>query len=216
MILLHFLIGILLKYNKIWFNEHEGNAIAYFDTDNSTLVEYQIHTRGVLWGNTFNPLKFALDERGSVWFTEWGENKFGVLQSSEITDLPLWLTVSKNRITLDTSSGKGEKLMFYVYPNSTHFRERNKDNQVTPDGPIKIAAATPITPSGKLWNITTLFDNDTIDLENSDMIYDNIPYSIEMEVKPIKGLMPGDYTLNIGARYGSVSYSKVIDLVVTK
>ena len=50
---------------------------------------------------------------------------------------------------------------------------------------------------------------------NSDMIYDNIPYSIEMEVKPIKGLMPGDYTLNIGARYGSVSYSKVIDLVVT-
>lgn len=46
------------------------------------------------------------------------------------------------------------------------------------------------------------------------MIYDNIPYSIEMEVKPIKGLMPGDYTLPIGARYGSVSYSKVIDLVV--
>lgn len=46
------------------------------------------------------------------------------------------------------------------------------------------------------------------------MIYDNIPYSIEMEVKPIKGLMPGDYTLTIGTRYGSVSYSKVIDLVV--
>lgn len=46
------------------------------------------------------------------------------------------------------------------------------------------------------------------------MIYDNILYSIEMEVKPIKGLMPGDYTLTTGARYGSVSYSKVIDLVV--
>lgn len=85
----------IAEYNKIWFNEHEGNAIAYFDTDNSTLVEYQIPTRGVLWGNTSNPLKFALDERGSVWFTEWSENKFGVLQSSEITDLPLWLTVSK-------------------------------------------------------------------------------------------------------------------------
>jgi virginiamycin B lyase len=121
----------IAEYNKIWFNEHEGNAIAYFDTDNSTLVEYQIPTRGVLWGNTSNPLKFALDERGS------GENKFGVLQSSEITDLPLWLTLSKNRITLDTSSGKGEKLMLYVYPNSTQFREHNKDNQVTPDGPIK-------------------------------------------------------------------------------
>jgi virginiamycin B lyase len=85
----------IAEYNKIWFNEHEGNAIAYFDTDNSTLVEYQILTRGVLWGNTSNPLKFALDERGSVWFTEWSENKFGVLQSSEITDLPLWLTLKK-------------------------------------------------------------------------------------------------------------------------
>ena len=54
----------IFKDNKIWFNEHEGNAIAYFDTDNSTLVEYQIPTRGVLWGNTSNPLKFALDKEG--------------------------------------------------------------------------------------------------------------------------------------------------------
>ena len=40
---------------KIWFNEHEGNAISYFDTRNSTLVEYQIPTKGRLWGNTSNP-----------------------------------------------------------------------------------------------------------------------------------------------------------------
>jgi hypothetical protein len=110
--------------------------------------------------------------------------------------------------------------MIQVYPNNTYFRGHNNVNQVTPDGPIKITAATSITQSGKLWNITTIFDNDTIDLDNNDMIYrsdySNVPYSTEMKVKPIKGLMPGDYTLTIGAGYGSVSYSKIIDLVVTK
>lgn len=30
----------IAKDDKIWFNEHEGNAMAYFDTTNSTLVEY--------------------------------------------------------------------------------------------------------------------------------------------------------------------------------
>jgi virginiamycin B lyase len=210
----------IAKDNKIWFNEHEGNAIAYFDTENSTLIEYQIPTRGILWGNTSNPLKFTIDKEGSVWFTEWSENKIGVLHSSKITDLPLWLTVSKNRITLDTSSGKGEKLGIHIYPNSTFFREQKENIQVTPEDQIKITTATSITPSGKLWNITTTLDNDSVHLDNRsiglNMNYDNSPFPIEMEVKPIKGLVPGNYTLTVGARYGSISYSKIIDLVVTK
>jgi hypothetical protein len=86
--------------------------------------------------------------------------------------------------------------------------------------PIKITAATSITSSGKLWNITTSLDNDTIYFENDSVTgiksYDHTPLSIEMEVKPIKGLLPGNYTLTIGARYETVSYSKIIDLVVNK
>jgi virginiamycin B lyase len=79
----------IARDGKIWFNEHEGNALAYFDTINSTLVEYQIPTKGILWGNTSNPLKFTIDKGGSVWFTEWSENKIGVLDSNKISDLPL-------------------------------------------------------------------------------------------------------------------------------
>lgn len=105
--------------------------------------------------------------------------------------------------------------MIHLYPNSTYFEEQNKDNKPTPDVPVKITTATSITPSGKLWNITTNLDSDTIYFENDDS-YEYTPYSIEMEVKPIKGLIPRNYTLTIGARYGSVSYSKIIDLVATK
>ena len=211
----------IAKDNKIWFNEHEGNAIAYFDTTNSTLVEYQIPTRGVLWGNTSNPLKFTIDKGGSVWFTEWSENKIGVLQSNKITDLPLWLTVSKNKLTLDTTSGNSDSLKINVYPNRTYLEKHSEDNNnpIAPNNPVKLTTATSITQSGKLWNITTNFDNDTIYLDNASTIYndnyDTDPYSIEMEVKPIKGMVPGNYTLTIGARYGSISYSKIIDLVVT-
>ncbi|HZD34555.1 MAG TPA: hypothetical protein VE130_05075 [Nitrososphaeraceae archaeon] len=205
------------KGNKIWFNEHEGNAMAYFDTINSTLVEYQIPTRGLLWGNTSNPLKFTIDKGGSVWFTEWSENKIGVLQSNKIADLPIWLTVSKDELILDTSSGSGDSLKINVYSNSTYFSS-DDSNRVTSNSLIKLTTATSITQSGKLWNITTNFDTDTIYLNNATIHNDNStnPYSIEMEVKPIKGLMPGNYTLTIGARYGSISYSKIVDLVVTE
>jgi hypothetical protein len=46
-----------MRDDKLWFNEHEENAMAYFDIDNFTLVEYQIPTMGEVWGNTSNPPK---------------------------------------------------------------------------------------------------------------------------------------------------------------
>ena len=209
----------IAKDDKIWFNEHEGNAIAYFDPVNSTLVEYQIPTKGISWGNTSNPLKFTIDDGGSVWFTEWSENKVGVLQSDKITELPLWLTVSRDNITLDASSGKADRLMIHVYPNSSYFREQTRDNQQIPNGPVEITTATSITPSGKLWNITVSSDKEIFYLDNGNLTHNtsyNSPYTIEMEVKPIKGITPGNYTLTVGARYDTVSYSKIIDLIVTK
>jgi virginiamycin B lyase len=206
--------------DKIWFNEHEGNAIAYFDIENSTLVEYQVPTKGRLWGNTSNPLKFTIDSKGSIWFTEWSENKIGVLESNKISNLPLWLTVSKDPITLDASSGEGDKLMIYVYPNSSYFREQNSDKQQIPNNPVKITTATSITPSGKLWNITSKSSKEIFYFDYDNMIgnssSDNNPYLIEMEIKPIKGIKPGNYTITVGARYESVTYSKIIDVVVTQ
>lgn len=110
--------------------------------------------------------------------------------------------------------------MIYVYPNSSYFKEQIRDNQQIPNVPVKITTATSITPSGKLWNITVNSDKEIIYMDNSNTTYngdyDNNPYPIEMNVKPIKGIAPGNYTLTVGARYDTVSYSKIIDLVVTK
>ena len=86
----------MYRDGKLWFNEHEGNAMAYFDIANLTLVEYQIPTKGEAWGNTSNPLQFTLDNNGSAWFTEWTENKIGVLDSEKAKNLPLWISISDN------------------------------------------------------------------------------------------------------------------------
>lgn len=126
----------------------------------------------------------------------------------------------KNHIHLDTSSGRGDNLVLNVYPNRTYLKEEAIDNKLASDVPVNITTATSITPSGKLWNITTSLDNDTIHFQSNNITNetsdDNTPYSIGMEVKPIKGLAPRNYTLTISARYETVTYSKIIDLVVTE
>lgn len=123
-------------------------------------------------------------------------------------------------ITLDTSSGSGDTLLVHLYPNNSYFSEQSKDDSKPIHRiPVKITTATSITSSGKLWNITTNLDNDTIYFENDNATgiksYGYTPHSVEMEIKPIRGLLPGNYTLTIGARYESISNSKIINLVVT-
>ena len=130
------------------------------------------------------------------------------------------MNASKDYISLDASSGKGDNLTIYVYPNNSYIREEYSDKQL-PNNPVKITTATSITPSGKLWNIisksskeTFYFDYHKMTGNNSSS--DNNPYVIEMEIKPIKGIKPGNYTITVGARYESVTYSKIIDLIVRK
>lgn len=189
----------LIRDNRIWFNEHEGNAMAYFDIRNMTLVEYQIPTRGEAWGNTSNPLKFDLDSKGSAWFTEWTENKIGVLDAEKLDKLPVELSVSKDAVELDTKSLKGDQLVIEVYPNRTGLEK-----------PVTMTVASSVSYSGKLWNFTGDFSEDVFYFDKGS----NEPYSVSLILKPTKDLVPGNYSLTIGARYDTVTYNKIVNLYV--
>lgn len=189
----------IIRNNRIWFNEHEGNAMAYFDIENLTLVEYKIPTKGEAWGNTSNPLKFDLDGKGSAWFTEWTENKIGVLDSEKLDELPLWLSVSRDRVELDTKSLKGDELEILVYPNTTGLEE-----------PVRMTVASSISHSGRLWNFTGDFSEEMFQFTEDT----NEPRSITLSLKPTEELVPGNYTLTIGARYDSVTFNKMVSLHV--
>jgi virginiamycin B lyase len=199
----------------VWFNEHEGNAIAYFNVANSTLVEYQIPSRAKVWGNTSNPLKFALDSKGSVWFTEWTENKIGVLDSEKLNNLPLWLDVSKDTIYLDRHRQNGnnkqdggqeeDSLLIFI-----HQKNYNNNKESKLKGPINMTIAGSMSPSGRLWNISSQFSENSFSFSDDDS---NL-HTVKLTLYPTPDLIPGNYTLTIGARYGTVTYSKMVSMII--
>lgn len=186
-----------MKDGRLWFNEHEGNAIAYFDTKSSTLVEYQIPTRPQTWGNTTNPLKFDIDSKGSVWFTEWSENKIGVLAAEKIDDLPISVSVPEDSIVVDASSNKKYEIPIDVSAERPGLGE-----------PVKMTVAGSISSSGRLWNVTAEFDRDSFYFESAEL------QTVVLKLTPKTDLVAGEYTLTIGARYGEVTVSRIVKLTV--
>lgn len=54
----------------LWFNEHKGNRIAFFDFQNETLTEYEVPCRMTSQGYISNALTIAGDKEDQMWFTE--------------------------------------------------------------------------------------------------------------------------------------------------
>jgi virginiamycin B lyase len=146
----------MYRDGKLWFNEHEGNTIAYFDIANLTLVEFQIPSKGKAWGNTSNPLQFTLDNNGSAWFTEWTKNKIGFLDSERAKNLPLWISANSSSIKLDKEiDRKGKSIKIFVYPNRS-----NLDAGMTEES-IQMTVAGTMSYTGKLWNLTGQFSKES-------------------------------------------------------
>jgi virginiamycin B lyase len=121
------------------------------------MVEYHIPTRSKIWGNTSNPLQFAIDHTGSIYFTEWTENKVGILKSNSIDKIPIFMNISKNVIELNSNKeDKGEIIYISLYNNN----EMNNSSKTdlpkfkNGDGKVKMFVSSSISKSGQLWNIT--------------------------------------------------------------
>ena len=198
------------REGKIWFNIHEGNAIGFFDPENNTLIEYHIPTRSKIWGNTSNPLKFAIDTKGSIYFTEWTENKIGVLNASNLNKIPFFMNVSKNTIELNSKESKGDTIDVYLYNNYNNTNQTNTKELI--DGKVKMLVSSSISKAGILWNITGSFSKDEFLVSE---IKPDIPYIVTLEIKPTVNVVPGNYTLTISARYeNSVTISKIVDMTI--
>jgi len=208
------------EYNdeKIWFNEHEGNTIASYDPKNKTLIEYHIPTRNPLWGNTSNPLKFVIDNKNSVWFTEWTENKIGVVKSNTLNQLPILLSLSKDKMTIDTKNSKGDTLDIYLYNNLLNVPLTFKsllNGSESKTANISMFVSSSLSKSGQLVNLTNTLSKNQLYL--SEMSLDK-PFIVKLDVFPtttLNQINVGNYTLTISARYNSdITVSKIIDLII--
>lgn len=223
------------KDGKIWFNEHYGNSIAYFDIKNNKLVEYHIPSHNPLWVNSSNPLRFTFDNEGSLWFTEWTENKLGVIYADKLNQLPISLNVSKSNITIDSQSGKGDSIEVAVFLNPTLSNAMTNSSDVEdsniksesleklirkPSQNLTFAVTSSISKDGKLINMTSKFSDSGLS-NSSDLIPHNQlpkmgkPITKLLTIEPEKGIIPGTYTLTISAKYeDELTVSRIIDLNV--
>jgi virginiamycin B lyase len=213
---------------KVWFNEHYGNAIASFDPKNKTLVEYYVPSQNPLWVNSSNPLRFIFDNNGSIWFTEWTENKLGVITKDRLDQIPITLGVSKDRIVLDSKNNKSDSIDIHIYKNLinsskiinstiTDSNDTNVTNGIDNATYITMDVTSSISKNGKLANLTSSFSQDSIPVAEkpSSEIGPSPQLKTTLEVNPTIDVIPGNYTLTVSAKYGKdVTVSKMVDLEI--
>jgi virginiamycin B lyase len=143
-----------------------------------------------------------------VWFTEWSENKIGVLDSEKLKNLPIWISIpaSNKTINLDKEEDidREKSIQIFVYPNRSNLDEGIEGE------PVEMTVAGTMSYTGKLLNLTGLFDQEEFYFSEDS----TNPYIVTLKLTPDTDLVPGNYTLTVGARYGTVTYSKMLDLNV--
>lgn len=177
----------------IWFNEHEGNKIAFFDTVNKTLTEYEIPSRPAD-GYLVYPLNIAADpsDGNKLWFSEWNTDKFGMADNT--IPLPFDIHSEVNKIVLNNDSSKQQTLNIEISKNALV-----KNNLVF------LNASSSILSNAGLGNLNVKFSDDVIDLTKI--------HTVQLLLQN-NSVPPGNYTLGISASDGMVTKTIFLDLEI--
>ncbi|MGI0004000.1 MAG: lyase [Candidatus Nitrosotenuis sp.] len=176
---------------RLVFNEQIANAIAVFDVENESLVEYEIPSRNPNWADCgMNPecgisQAFGFKSVGDkVWFTEWVENNIGVVDLAE--QLPFDIGVSQKEITV--SRGQTVPIELQIIPTS------NKNILLT----IKTTAE---------------FNDLAAEIQNTDPYLDG-PQTRTILITASESALSGSYNVLISARTDDVTLSQFVTVNV--
>ena len=110
-----------IQDNVLYFNEQTSNAIAAYDLEKDSLVEYFVPSKNPEWADCGAMVDcgiaqiFGFDVVGDkVWFTEWAENKIGKVDLSK--PLSGMVSVSEKQLTL--KKGQSVTVDFHVNTDS--------------------------------------------------------------------------------------------------
>lgn len=181
----------------VWFNEHRGNRIAFFDFSTRTLTEYEVPTRNPQSGYIANVLTIAADPTNEyrLWFTEFTEDKIGYVDRS--VPLPFDLHASETTVTLE--QGGSAKIDLEIL---------RKTGVPLFNNTLSLSTSSSTTTSGVLANATAIFSPKIVDLSQVDRIQ-NVTLEIHDE-----GLQKGTYMLAISTTDGAVIRTVYVELVV--
>jgi len=182
---------------KLVFNEPAANRIAIFDPTSETLVEYSIPSQNQYWGDCDGEkncgisqiFDFTIDG-DKIWFTEWAENKIGVLDTSIL--LPIDVQLDSNKISL--KPGESMDLNFLV----------SSESQST----LEISQIITNPDSGKNLVIMSGSNEKNYSL-NSDS-----PLITDFTISASETALSGEYKILLGANTDQVSFSKFLTVFV--
>jgi virginiamycin B lyase len=159
-----------------------------------------------------------------VWFTEWSTNKIGRIDVARELPFDIEIQESDRDLTIKRGESKEIEMVVSVNPATENGKENEEEGKQTsftnlaePDDLIIMTAAGTFTSTGYLGNSSGYFDIPQIsfDRQANDKDDEN---SLEQEVSfilsPSENMIPGEYTLMLGAENESVSVSKAIKIHV--
>tara|TARA_B100000676_G_scaffold256416_1_gene263731 strand:+ start:365 stop:2146 length:1782 start_codon:yes stop_codon:yes gene_type:complete len=175
------------------FNEQTSNQLAVFDIEKETLVEYMVPSKNPNWADCEDKSDsncgvaqiFGFDAIGDkIWFTEWAENKIGVVDTGK----PLPFTVSTNIESITIKKGETKTISMDI----------NKLSNVGKTNFNFAHTASAVTKSSDL-----LVSHDFV---NSDEIVVSITAS---EIA-----LSGEYKLLLGVYNSEINVSKYVDVII--
>jgi virginiamycin B lyase len=182
---------------SLWFNEHTGNRIAKFDPANQTLTEYWIPTQDSRWGQCINPnvscgianalqLSVGQGRNNNVWFSEWSENKIGMINGSKTP--PISITASPTDLTL--RRGQSSEIKVQIKAAS--------------DAHLNMLSSSSLTRNGDLGNSTGTFSQDKFNLTSGDS------KEVSYIFTPASNIKPGQYVLMLGGDTEQLTVLKAV------
>lgn len=180
------------KGDGMWINEHTGNKIAFFNTTDVTLTEYEIPSRPAD-GSIVYPLGLSTTSN-SVWFSEWNADKIAVIDAEK--PIPFDIKVKENSIAIPRSSEKSKIIDVEILGNSKLVYH-----------PITLMISSSMEPSLGLVNMTAKFTEEKISFTEVDT--KRVQLMIDTHSAP-----SGNYTLAISATDGSVTKSAFVDMMI--
>ena len=179
----------------LWFNQHTGNKIASFDPEKLILTEYWVPSQNARWAlcpegadscGLSNALQFSTAPEGQIWFTEWTENKIGVVDGAK--SIPVSVSVQQDEQTVR----RGDSIEIRI----------TLDAASNFDGTM--LAASTLTPNGRLGNSTGIFS------EASVTLLAGVSKQISYIFAASEDVQLGKNTIMVGAGNGEISVLKAV------
>ena len=185
------------------FNEQTANNISVMNPKTQSLVEYHIPSKNPNWGDCDSGVT-VLDNCGiaqvfdfaisgeKIWFTEWVENKIGVVDTS--VPLPLEIQLESN--TLNLKSGESQEFEYAI-----SMKSQNDASE------LFLVSST--THDFLTANVLDGSADVVAIVENSAE-----KIMIPTIISTSDDALPGTYKILLGTQYGDITISKYLTVII--